>query len=294
MDGVGIHIEGGELADFRAVVVAAVGEIRGGNAGAHRRNVLGAHELEQLDVGRLHHVVDDRDRLRPQARLSRGGYAHHVAERRIEEARLGRRLGHRGDRGIAALHGDARGREAALHTGAHLVHFLVEVTRDVAHQRDPVLVVGEGAERPPRGVAEVGPERGVGIGRHLEVAELLIGDQPLKLQAVDVVVHLLRHREAGARDGIELLERVVPALQSQLLRGRVDLRQVIGDRAGVVLVLGELLHAPLPLAGVEGTQLCIGRLVRRLARAAGERHHHHQHPNTGTRNPHDRTPCAPL
>src|SRR5262249_26142602 len=157
----------GEFADLGAVVVLAVGKIGGGQSRARARYVLVAHEIKQLDVGRLYHLANGLDRLRPQARLLVGRNTGHVLGRRVEETRLGGRLGDRGDRLVTTLHGDARRGEPTLHAGAHLVHLLVEVARDVVHLRNPVLVVCEAAKRTARGVAEIGPEGGVGVGRHL-------------------------------------------------------------------------------------------------------------------------------
>ena len=107
-----------------------------------------------------------------------------------------------------------RRREAALQAGAHLIHLLVEVARNVPHLRDPVAVVLQRAKRPPRGVAEIGPEGGVRIGRHLVVAESLVGDQHLDLRTIDVVVHLLAADSPRAVDGVELLQHVLPVLQT--------------------------------------------------------------------------------
>ena len=102
-------------------------------------------------------------------------------------------------RRVAALQGHPRRREAALQARAHLRDLLAEIARDVAHLRDPVPVIRQRAERPARGVAEIGPERGVGIDRHLVFAEFLVGDLVLDLRPVDVVVHLLGRARAASR-----------------------------------------------------------------------------------------------
>jgi hypothetical protein len=238
VDRLRLHVEGGELVDLGAIVVAAVGQVRRRDGGAHARDVLGAHEVQQLEVRRLHHFADDRDRLLAQGRLPRRRHERHVAEGGVEETRFRGRRRDRGDRGVASLHGDARRGETAAHPGTHLVHLLVEVARDVAHLREPVLVVGQGTKRAARGVADVGPEGGVGVGRHLEIAEALVGDEHRELLPINVVVELLGYRQALARYRIHPLQHVLPVPQAHLLRRRIDLRQVVGNRAGAVLVVG--------------------------------------------------------
>ena len=271
VDFVGIHVEGRELADLGAVVVAPVREVRGRERRAHPGHVLGAHELQQLHIRRLHHLADGLHGLGAQCRLPRGGHARHVLEGGIEETRLGGRVRDRGDGAVPSRHGDARRSEPALHPGAHLVHLLVEVARDIAHLRDPVLVVHPVAERPARGVAEIGPERGVGICRHLEVAEALVRDQRRDLRAVDVVVDLLLRREARPRNGVEPMQHVFPVSEPHLLGRRVHFRQAIGHGAGTVLGVRQLIGAPFPLAGVDGPQPLVSGVLPGLLRAAGER-----------------------
>src|SRR5207237_7447539 len=110
-----------------------------------------------------------------------------------------------------------------------------------------------------------------GVGRQLEVAETLVGDQHRDLRAVDVVVDLLLRRQARARNGLDPSQHVLPVLAAHVLRRRVHLRQVIGDRTGAVLVVGQLVGAPLPLAAVDGGQaLAAGAYLGRL-RATPER-----------------------
>jgi hypothetical protein len=145
---------------------------------------------------------------------------------------------------------------------------VVEVARDVAHLRDPVLVVGQRAKRPACRVAQVGPEGRVGVGRHLEVAEALIVDQHLKLGAVNVVVHPLAGGQSIARELIHFAQRLLPALAPLSLRGRVDPRQVIGERLVAVLAARQLLLAPAPFALVDGAQALVRRVLACLGRAA--------------------------
>ena len=65
---------------------------------------------------------------------------------------------------------------------AHLLHLFAEIARDVPHLRDPIAIILERLERAARGVAEVGPERGIRIHRHFVIAEALIRDQDLQLR----------------------------------------------------------------------------------------------------------------
>src|SRR5439155_576108 len=161
----------------------AVRQVGRRQCSAHPRDVLGAHELQQLHVRRLHHFADGPEGIRAQTRLLRGRYARHVPEGGVEETGLRGCVRDRGDGGVASRHGDARRSEAAPHAGTH----------------------------------------------------------------------------------------VLPVLAAHVLRRRVHLRQMIGDRASAVLVVGQLVGAPLPLAAVDGGQALVGGVLPGLLRAAAQR-----------------------
>ena len=85
----GVHVEGGELEDLRAVVGLAVRQVLRGECRAHARHVFVAHEVQQLRVGRLDDLADGLHGGGLQFRLPRLGHSRHLlGEWRVEQARL--------------------------------------------------------------------------------------------------------------------------------------------------------------------------------------------------------------
>src|SRR5581483_9744654 len=121
----------------------------------------------------------------------------------------------------------------------------------------PVRVVLQRPEWPARGITEVGPERGVRVGRHLVVAETLTGDQGCDLGPVDLVVESLSRGKQGWPDRVELCQHRFPVALAGELCSRIDPGQMVGNRLLRILASGELLLAPLPLRRVERSQLLI-------------------------------------
>src|SRR6185437_1535069 len=89
---------------------------------------------------------------------------------------------------VAALQGNARRGETALEARPHVRDLLAEIARDIAHLRDPVLIILYGTERAARGVAEIGPERGIRIGRHFVEPEFLVSNRVLDFGTIDVII----------------------------------------------------------------------------------------------------------
>ncbi|HZE42883.1 MAG TPA: hypothetical protein VE058_03820 [Steroidobacteraceae bacterium] len=137
---------------------------------------------------------------------------------------------------------------------------------------DPIAVVLRAAILPPRRVADIRPESGVRIGRHLKIVKLLIRDQGLDLRAVNIEIDLFGGREFFALHAVELLQHVLPHSQARRLTGRIDLRQVILNRLLRIFVIRELLLPPLPLIGVNRLELSIGAGPRGASRVR-QRHH---------------------
>ena len=79
VDGRGLHVERGELADLGAVVGLAVGQGLGGERRAHARHILLAHELQQPHIGRLHRVADHPERPLAQRLLLLRRNARHLS-----------------------------------------------------------------------------------------------------------------------------------------------------------------------------------------------------------------------
>ncbi len=240
-------------------------------AQAQSRQIVVAHESQQVPVRGLHRIADDGNRLCPERGLVRLRDSGHLLERRIEEALLGGGVGDGGDRGVAPLHGHLGRRESALQPAPHLLDLFAEVARDVAHLPDPIAVVLRVAVGPASRVAQIRPERRIRIRGHLVVAEFLVRDQRLDLRAVDVVVHALPRGELRALDRVELGERVLPHLQARLLRIGIDLRKMILDGLLRVLVVGKLFLAPLPFGRVDGREALVRRLLLRARRECHER-----------------------
>ncbi len=205
-----ILIERRVLQDLRPVVRLTIWKILRSERGASARQVFFAHELQQLDVGWLHGVANDLHRLGLQCLAIGLRHARHVLEGRIEQALFRSCIRDSHDRGVTPFHRDSRRSEPALQTRAHLFHLLAKIARDIAHLRNPVAIVLEGPEGAPGRVPDVGPERTVGVRRHLEVAKLLTRDQSPDLRQVDVVVQLLCGGQLRPADSLELVLYVLP------------------------------------------------------------------------------------
>ncbi len=254
------HVGGGELQDLGLVVGLAVGQ----RIGAQRRlgvgDILVVEEAEQGLVGRDHLAADRLDRLRFQLRLLGGGDVVGELGEGAEEDGVFRRLGlgDGADRGVAALQRHLGRGEAALQPRTHVVFLVVEVARDLAHLRDEVTVLLGGFERPPRRADDVGPEGGVGGQGLLVVLVALAVDVDLDLGLVDLVIDLLGGRQLGFADGVELLHHLGPVGQARLLGGEVDLGQVGGDLALVLVAFAALGLTPGPFGGVDALELGVG------------------------------------
>ena len=133
---------------------------------------------------------------------------------RVKQTRLRCALGDRGERGVAPLKRYARRRKSAPQAAAHLIDLFTKVPRNVPHLCKPVAVILDAAIRAARRVAQIGPERGVGVDGHLIVTKALIGDQRFDLRAIHVVIQLLGRRELGARDRVELAQHLLPVCEA--------------------------------------------------------------------------------
>ncbi len=256
------QVQRGVFVDLLLVVRLAIGHRFGGQRGARLRHVLVDEEGAQL-LERRHHLAADRfTRLRLQPGLLGGRNAvGQLLERRVQR-RFGRvfQLGDGGDRHLAAIEHRARHAETSLQAGAHVFGLLAEVARHIIQAGDVVLVVLHGLHLAPGHEGQVGPERGVGVERHLVAAQTRFFGQVEHLVTVDRVVDLVVGRQGLRVDLLQCSQGFIPHLQARLLRGRADVGHAGGIGRSVLVLTGlaAALLAPLPFLLVQRAEGGIG------------------------------------
>jgi len=98
----------------------------------------------------------------------------------------------RNDRVVVAFERCARNGHAAFQPETHQCDLLANVSRPRFQSADVVLVIFDGGERHLlREAREAGVKTGIGVDRHLVIAEVEGLDRLVDLALEDVVVHLL-------------------------------------------------------------------------------------------------------
>jgi hypothetical protein len=175
------------------------------------RHIFVAEELKQVGISRLHDLTNYLCGFRFELVLVGRLNSHQRFPKRcVEQIVFGFALRNGGDGFLAPMQSEPRRREAARKPRPHVRDLFAEIARDVAHLRDPVLVIRQRLERSPRRVAQIGPEGRIRVGRHFVVTEFLIGDEILDLRPINIVVDLLLRRELRARNIIELVQHILP------------------------------------------------------------------------------------
>ena len=233
------------------------------------RHIFVAEKFEQVRIGRLHDLTNHLCGFRFELVLVGRLNSHHRFPKWcVEQIVFGFALGNGGDGFLASLQSEAWRREAARKPRPHVRDLFAKIARDVAHLRDPVLVIRQRLERSPRGVAHIGPESRIRVRRHFVVTEFLIRDEVLDFGPINIVVDLLLRRELRARNIIELVQHILPVSQAHFLRRRIHFRQAIGNRFFDSFEPGKLLQPPFPFFCVDSSQplICALRLGRRTRR----------------------------
>ncbi len=144
----GRQVEGGEVAHLEGVQRAPVGQVRRGDGGARVRDVVVAHEGEEIAVGRHHGVADGGPAgLAQPLALALGHRRREARERFPEDAASDVVDDVHGDRIGEAPHHHARQGVAGGDALAQQLGVLARVGREGAQPRDVVVVVLQGGER---------------------------------------------------------------------------------------------------------------------------------------------------
>ena len=261
------QVQRGVLADLRAVERLTAGHRLGRQAGARLRHILVLEKGQQLAVGRDHATGDRRLPLALQLlALGLRDRGRQTLQRAVQR-RGGRILqpGHRGNGHLAPVQHRAWHAEATRQAGTHIVDLLPEMPWHILQQGDVILRLLRRGQRPACHEAEVGPERGVRIERHLVAALLDRVDQVQDLRAVYRVVDLALGRELGGIDAVQLGQHLLPAGQPGLLGCLADIFQPVAGtllawRIGMPpLVLGIGNRAQAQVGGIGGGRTRITR-----------------------------------
>ena len=169
------QVESRILPDLLRVIGLAIGKFAGAEGGAGLREIFVAKEGEPVGIGRRDIVADRCTAGCPETFLfGFGNAARHVGKWLPERAffRLVHDIG--GDGDIAAFQRNPRHREPAREACFCVGGLLGEISRNVLHPADVVLVFlyrGETA----RG-REIRPEIGIAVERHFPFGELRVAD----------------------------------------------------------------------------------------------------------------------